>query len=363
MASTNPPPRMPTRASIVCSLRKLNPSTPANAISAASVTKATSDLLVTVSTSCVFIVSRIDANGSDAAPCSCGRGRGNRTPNLRFWRPTLCQLSYTPAETFSLDDFCDDAGADGSAALADGEAQALFHGDGGNELDRDAHVVPGHHHLLVLGQLHRPGDVGRAEVKLRPVVVEERRVPPALFFAEHVDLGGEVGVRLDVAWLAQHLAALDFFALGAAQQDADVVAGLALIEQLSEHLHAGAGGLLRGADADDLDFVADFDDAALDASGDDGAASADAEHVFHRHQEGAVDGAFGLRDVGVQRVGELHDGLFAHLAFVAVHGHLGRAFDDGGVIAGEVVLGEELAHFHLDEFEQFGVVDHVALVH
>src|SRR4051812_46496855 len=26
-----------------------------------------------------------------------GRGRGNRTPNLRFWRPTLCQLSYTPA--------------------------------------------------------------------------------------------------------------------------------------------------------------------------------------------------------------------------------------------------------------------------
>jgi hypothetical protein len=25
-----------------------------------------------------------------------GRGRGNRTPNLRFWRPTLCQLSYTP---------------------------------------------------------------------------------------------------------------------------------------------------------------------------------------------------------------------------------------------------------------------------
>src|SRR5436189_532358 len=25
-----------------------------------------------------------------------GRPRGNRTPNLRFWRPTLCQLSYWP---------------------------------------------------------------------------------------------------------------------------------------------------------------------------------------------------------------------------------------------------------------------------
>src|SRR5690606_3369709 len=28
---------------------------------------------------------------------TCGRGRGSRTPNLRFWRPTLCQLSYAPA--------------------------------------------------------------------------------------------------------------------------------------------------------------------------------------------------------------------------------------------------------------------------
>jgi hypothetical protein len=52
-----------------------------------------------------------------------------------------------------------------------------------------------------------------------------------------------VGVRLDRAGLAQHLAALDVFALGAAQQDADVVARLALVEQLAEHFHAGAGGL------------------------------------------------------------------------------------------------------------------------
>jgi hypothetical protein len=36
--------------------------------------------------------------------------------------------------------------------------------------------------------------------------------------------------------------------------------------------------------------------------------------------------------------------------------------DDGGVVAREVVLVEEFAHFHFDEFEQFGVVDHVALV-
>jgi hypothetical protein len=33
-----------------------------------------------------------------------------------------------------------------------------------------------------------------------------------------------------------------------------------------------------------------------------------------------------------------------------------------GVVAGEVVLVQQFAHFHLDELEQLGVVDHVALV-
>ncbi len=31
-------------------------------------------------------------------PGNCGGHEGNRTPNLRFWRTTLCQLSYVPAE-------------------------------------------------------------------------------------------------------------------------------------------------------------------------------------------------------------------------------------------------------------------------
>ena len=31
-----------------------------------------------------------------AGPSGNGRGRGTRTPGLRFWRPPLYQLSYTP---------------------------------------------------------------------------------------------------------------------------------------------------------------------------------------------------------------------------------------------------------------------------
>ena len=53
---------------------------------------------------------------------------------------------------------------------------------------------------------------------------------------------------------------------------------------------------------------------------------------------------------------------FADFGLVAFEGLQGGTVDDRGVVAGEVVLGEQFAHFHFDEFEQFGVVDHVALV-
>src|SRR6185369_16199865 len=108
-----------------------------------------------------------------------------------------------------------------------------------------------------------------------PVVVEERRVTAALFLGEHVHLALELRVRGDRAGLGEHLAALDLLALGAPQQDTDVVPGLALIEQLPEHLHARADGLLRRADADDLDLIAHVDHAPLHAPGDHRAAPGD----------------------------------------------------------------------------------------
>jgi len=49
---------------------------------------------------------------------------------------------------------------------------------------------------------------------------------------------------------------VDFLALGAAQQHTDVVAGLALVEELAEHLDTGDGGLEGGLQAHDLDFIA-----------------------------------------------------------------------------------------------------------
>ena len=119
-------------------------------------------------------------------------------------------------------------------------------------------------------------------------------------------------------------------------------------------------------DADDLDLVADLDDAALHPAGDHGAAALDGEHVFDRHQEGLVDVALGLGDVVVDRVHQLEDGLAAashsSLAAAVLQGLEGRAGDDRDVVARELVLGQQLAHFHLHQLEELGVVHHVGLV-
>src|SRR3977135_4158602 len=198
-----------------------------------------------------------------------------------------------------LNDGGDDTRADGAATFADREAELLFHRDRYAQVHFHRDVVARHHHFGAFGQVHDAGHVGGAEVELGPVVGEERGVTTALFLGQNVGLSLELGVRLDRTRLAQHLATLDFLALGAAEQRTDVVAGLALIEQLAEHFDAGDDGLLGVAQTDDLDFLADLDDAALDATGHNRTAARDREHVFDRHQERLVDRTLRLRNVRV----------------------------------------------------------------
>src|SRR5690606_13303512 len=180
-----------------------------------------------------------------------------------------------PGYAVLLVDLGDDARAHRAATLADGETQALVHRDRVDQRHRHLHVVAGHHHLDAFRKLHRARDVGRAEVELRAVALEERRVTATLVLRQHVHLGLELRVRRDRTRLAQHLAALHVVALRAAKQQARVVARLALVQQLAEHLDAGHRRLLGRADTDDLDLLAHLDDAALDAAGHHGAAARD----------------------------------------------------------------------------------------
>src|SRR2546423_3255917 len=71
----------------------------------------------------------------------------------RGWRPIL------------LRDLGDNPRADRAASFADREAKARVHGDRGDQLDAQIHVVSRHHHLSALRELHLAGDVGRPEVE------------------------------------------------------------------------------------------------------------------------------------------------------------------------------------------------------
>src|SRR5512132_1566212 len=119
-------------------------------------------------------------------------------------------------------DFGDDARAHGAATLADGEPEALIHGDRLDQLDLHVRVVARHDHLLALRELDRAGHVRRAEVELRPVAVEERRVASALVLRQDVDLGVEVRVRGDRPRPRADLAALDVLALRTTEENTGV---------------------------------------------------------------------------------------------------------------------------------------------
>src|ERR1700678_4215825 len=193
-----------------------------------------------------------------------------------------------------LEDLRDPAGADGAATFPDGKAKTLVHGDRLPELDDHGGVVTPHGHLGFLGQGDRPGDICRAEVELGAVVREDRLVATTFCLREHVDGCLEVRVRRNGAGLAQHLAALDLLLLDTAEQGADVVAGLALVEELVEHLDARAYRLLRRAQPDDLDLVADLYHALLNTTGDDRAAAGDRHDALERHEERLVELSHGL---------------------------------------------------------------------
>src|SRR6266404_2905359 len=129
----------------------------------------------------------------------------------------------------------------------------------------------------------------------------------------------------------------------------DVVAGLALIEQLAEHLDARDNGLLGSAKTDDLDFLADLDDAAFDTARDNRAAARDREHVFYRHQERLIDRTLRLRNVAVDILHQLQDRVVTELLVLVFQGRQRRALDDRDLVAGEIVLRQEFANFQFNE--------------
>src|SRR5271166_4979278 len=267
----------------------------------------------------------------------------------------------------SLQDLHHDAGTDGLATFADGEPEAILHGDRRVQLDGHLDIITGHAHLGLAAVFRqqvedRAGHVGGADVELGTVALEERGMTTPFFLAQDVDLGLELGVRRDRAGLANDLPAFEIVFLHTAEQDTDVVTCHALVERLLEHLDPRDRRGLLGAEADDLDGVADLDLAALDPAGSDCASALDREHVLDRHQERLVDLADGVGDVLVHRLDQVKDGLGCRGVLGVFQGRPAAAADDRNLVAGELVVCQQFPQLELDQLEQLLVVHEVDLV-
>src|SRR5579872_1555256 len=159
-----------------------------------------------------------------------------RRPPSPFPLPPERALRPRPLPSL-LDDLGDDAGAHRAAAFANGEPEPLIHRDRRDQRDLHLDVVPRHHHLRPLRQLHAPRHVRRPEVKLRPIPVEKRRMPPALFLGQHVHLGHVLRVRRDAPPLRQHHPALHLLLPDPPPQQPHVVPRPPPLPQLPDHLH------------------------------------------------------------------------------------------------------------------------------
>src|SRR5207247_11139157 len=116
------------------------------------------------------------------------------------------------------------------------EPQTGFQRDRRDQADLHVPVVPRHHHLPPLRQLRHSRHVRGPKAELRPVSVEERRVPAPLLLRQHVHRPRELGVRRDRLRRADHHPPLQVLLLHPSPQQPYVVPRDRLVHRLALHL-------------------------------------------------------------------------------------------------------------------------------
>src|SRR5262245_15142065 len=248
--------------------------------------------------------------------------------------------------------------------LPNRKPQLLVHRHRLDQLDRHRHVVPRHHHLHPARQRAHPRHVRRPKIKLRPVPVEKRRVPPPFVLPQHVHLRLELLVRLDRPRLRQHLPPLHFVFIDPAQQRADVISGSSFVQHPPTHLHPLHHRLLRlRLHPHDLDLFPHLHDPPLHPPRHHGAAPRDREYVLDRHQKRLVHRPRRCRNVAVHRLHQVPDALRRRRVLRLLHRPQGTAPHHRDVVPRKLVLLQQLPHLQLHQVQNLRVVHHVHLVH
>src|SRR6185436_17622512 len=136
-----------------------------------------------------------------------------------------------------------------------------------------------HYHLHPRIERHHSRHIRRPEIELRPIPIEERRMPPPLFLRQHIDFRLELRMRRDALRLRQHHPPLHLFLLRPPQQHPHHIPCLPPIEHLAEHLDPRHHRSLIRSQPNNLDFIAHLDDPPFDTARHHRPPSADRKHI------------------------------------------------------------------------------------
>ncbi len=222
---------------------------------------------------------------------------------------TTCQYYSISGHLYisSLIRFGDDAGADCTATFTNRETKLFLHRYRHDQFHRSIVILsPGMTISTPSGKMGYPRHVGRAEIKLRTITREERRVTTTLFLRQDIYLGLELRVRSDRTRLRQYHAALKVFLVHTTKQQTYVVTSFTVIQKLAEHLDTRNHRLARLTNTDNLDLFTLLDNTALNTTGAYRATTRNRKYILNRHQERLVLLTLRLRNIIVQSMQSTH---------------------------------------------------------
>ena len=179
---------------------------------------------------------------------------------------------------------------------------------------------------------------------------------------QHIHFTLKLGVRIDRTWLRQDLTTLHFITLRTTKKNTNVLARTTFVKQLAEHLNTRTSRLRRILDTNDLNLVTNVDDAALNTTRHNRSTTRNREHILNRHQKRLVNRSLRLRNIRVQRLNQLLNRRHTNVRRITFQCLQGRSHNNWRVVTWKIVLIQQLTNFHLNQFQQLRIINHVRLV-
>src|SRR4030042_418492 len=185
--------------------------------------------------------------------------------------------------------------------------------------------------------MNRTGNIGRSEIKLRPIAREEWCMTAAFFFCQNIDFGMKLRMRSYGTRRCNNLPSSKILLFHASQKHPNIITCQTFVKRFVEHLYACNNGLtgLFGK-SDDFNLLANTDFTSLNPASADRAAALYAENIFNRHQERLINFTHRNGDVLVHRIEQLDDWLAGRVInTIGPHCSQGRAPKPRNIVARE----------------------------